>query len=87
MSNVILTHPPSFSPLQSPPKGVTIPYRPKPSGSPVIFAGGQVHTTRDATFLYMMIWGLFIASVVCNIGLYLGMHICAEFHMLRNHDA
>uniref|UniRef100_A0A8C5NFX1 Poly(rC)-binding protein 2-like n=1 Tax=Gouania willdenowi TaxID=441366 RepID=A0A8C5NFX1_GOUWI len=25
----------------SPPKGVTIPYRPKPSGSPVIFAGGQ----------------------------------------------
>uniref|UniRef100_A0A8C4F478 Poly(rC) binding protein 2 n=1 Tax=Dicentrarchus labrax TaxID=13489 RepID=A0A8C4F478_DICLA len=29
--------------LESPPKGVTIPYRPKPSGSPVIFAGGQVH--------------------------------------------
>ncbi|NXO92322.1 PCBP2 protein, partial [Certhia brachydactyla] len=28
--------------LESPPKGVTIPYRPKPSGSPVIFAGGQV---------------------------------------------
>ncbi|KAF1526287.1 Poly(rC)-binding protein 2, partial [Eudyptes sclateri] len=27
---------------QSPPKGVTIPYRPKPSSSPVIFAGGQV---------------------------------------------
>uniref|UniRef100_A0A668UEQ9 K Homology domain-containing protein n=1 Tax=Oreochromis aureus TaxID=47969 RepID=A0A668UEQ9_OREAU len=26
----------------SPPKGVTIPYRPKPSGSPVIFAGGQL---------------------------------------------
>uniref|UniRef100_A0A3Q4B726 K Homology domain-containing protein n=1 Tax=Mola mola TaxID=94237 RepID=A0A3Q4B726_MOLML len=25
--------------LESPPKGVTIPYRPKPSGSPVIFAG------------------------------------------------
>ncbi|KAG7244804.1 hypothetical protein INR49_029823, partial [Caranx melampygus] len=31
--------------LESPPKGVTIPYRPKPSGSPVIFAGGQVYTT------------------------------------------
>ncbi|XP_026162197.1 poly(rC)-binding protein 2 isoform X2 [Mastacembelus armatus] len=31
--------------LESPPKGVTIPYRPKPSGSPVIFAGGQVHTS------------------------------------------
>uniref|UniRef100_A0A8C5M5W7 Poly(rC) binding protein 2 n=1 Tax=Leptobrachium leishanense TaxID=445787 RepID=A0A8C5M5W7_9ANUR len=28
--------------LESPPKGVTIPYRPKPSSSPVIFAGGQV---------------------------------------------
>ncbi|XP_005652580.1 poly(rC)-binding protein 2 isoform X4 [Sus scrofa] len=27
--------------LESPPKGVTIPYRPKPSSSPVIFAGGQ----------------------------------------------
>uniref|UniRef100_A0A8C5B661 Poly(rC) binding protein 2 n=1 Tax=Gadus morhua TaxID=8049 RepID=A0A8C5B661_GADMO len=27
---------------QSPPKGVTIPYRPKPSGSPVIFSGGQL---------------------------------------------
>ncbi|XP_021106308.1 poly(rC)-binding protein 2 isoform X13 [Heterocephalus glaber] len=26
---------------ESPPKGVTIPYRPKPSSSPVIFAGGQ----------------------------------------------
>ncbi|XP_064408524.1 poly(rC)-binding protein 2 isoform X3 [Latimeria chalumnae] len=28
--------------LESPPKGVTIPYRPKPSSSPVIFAGGQL---------------------------------------------
>ncbi|PIO13334.1 hypothetical protein AB205_0196800 [Aquarana catesbeiana] len=28
--------------LESPPKGVTIPYRPKLSSSPVIFAGGQV---------------------------------------------
>lgn len=37
----VLTDPLSF--VQSPPKGVTIPYRPKPSGSPVIFAGGQVH--------------------------------------------
>ncbi|KAG8135201.1 hypothetical protein E2320_008236 [Naja naja] len=27
--------------LESPPKGVTIPYRPKPFSSPVIFAGGQ----------------------------------------------
>ncbi|XP_034022047.1 poly(rC)-binding protein 2-like [Thalassophryne amazonica] len=30
-----------WSCCESPPKGVTIPYRPKPSGSPVIFAGGQ----------------------------------------------
>ncbi|NXD05029.1 PCBP2 protein, partial [Certhia familiaris] len=32
--------------LESPPKGVTIPYRPKPSGSPVIFAGGQAYTIQ-----------------------------------------
>ncbi|XP_076860677.1 poly(rC)-binding protein 2 isoform X2 [Brachyhypopomus gauderio] len=30
----------------SPPKGVTIPYRPKPSGSPVIFAGGQAYAVQ-----------------------------------------
>ncbi|NXA57447.1 PCBP2 protein, partial [Nothocercus julius] len=34
--------------LESPPKGVTIPYRPKPSSSPVIFAGGQVRTARGS---------------------------------------
>lgn len=28
--------------LQSPPKGATIPYRPKPASAPIIFAGGQV---------------------------------------------
>lgn len=28
--------------LQSPPKGATIPYRPKPASTPVIFSGGQV---------------------------------------------
>uniref|UniRef100_A0A671P6M0 Poly(rC)-binding protein 2 n=1 Tax=Sinocyclocheilus anshuiensis TaxID=1608454 RepID=A0A671P6M0_9TELE len=32
--------------LSSPPKGVTIPYRPKPSGSPVIFAGGQAYAVQ-----------------------------------------
>ncbi|XP_036416043.1 poly(rC)-binding protein 2-like isoform X1 [Colossoma macropomum] len=32
--------------LESPPKGVTIPYRPKPSGSPVIFAGGQAYAIQ-----------------------------------------
>ncbi|CAL8402924.1 unnamed protein product [Arctogadus glacialis] len=31
---------------QSPPKGVTIPYRPKPSGSPVIFSGGQAYAVQ-----------------------------------------
>uniref|UniRef100_A0A3B4BTV2 K Homology domain-containing protein n=1 Tax=Pygocentrus nattereri TaxID=42514 RepID=A0A3B4BTV2_PYGNA len=30
----------------SPPKGVTIPYRPKPSGSPMIFAGGQAYAIQ-----------------------------------------
>ena len=29
---------------QSPPKGATIPYRPKPASAPIIFAGGQVRT-------------------------------------------
>lgn len=32
--------------LESPPKGVTIPYRPKLSGSPVIFAGGQAYAVQ-----------------------------------------
>ncbi|XP_021099404.1 poly(rC)-binding protein 2-like isoform X2 [Heterocephalus glaber] len=32
--------------LESPPKGVTIPYRPKPSSSPVTFAGGQAYTVQ-----------------------------------------
>uniref|UniRef100_A0A7N6F9D7 K Homology domain-containing protein n=1 Tax=Anabas testudineus TaxID=64144 RepID=A0A7N6F9D7_ANATE len=35
----------------SPPKGVTIPYRPKPSGSPVIFAGGQVKNKSICLFV------------------------------------
>uniref|UniRef100_A0A8C7IL85 Poly(rC) binding protein 2 n=1 Tax=Oncorhynchus kisutch TaxID=8019 RepID=A0A8C7IL85_ONCKI len=38
--------------VSSPPKGVTIPYRPKPSGSPVIFAGGQVCLIYFYTFIY-----------------------------------
>lgn len=32
--------------LQSPPKGATIPYRPKPAMPPVIFAGGQAYTVQ-----------------------------------------
>ncbi|KAG1662224.1 Poly(rC)-binding protein 3 [Nymphon striatum] len=32
--------------LESPPKGATIPYRPKPSMAPVIFAGGQAYTIQ-----------------------------------------
>ncbi|XP_036366451.1 poly(rC)-binding protein 3 isoform X2 [Octopus bimaculoides] len=32
--------------LQSPPKGATIPYRPKPVMPPVIFAGGQAYTIQ-----------------------------------------
>uniref|UniRef100_A0A2R9BYR7 K Homology domain-containing protein n=1 Tax=Pan paniscus TaxID=9597 RepID=A0A2R9BYR7_PANPA len=32
--------------LESPPKGVTIPYQLKPSSSPVIFAGGQAYTIQ-----------------------------------------
>ncbi|XP_051865998.1 poly(rC)-binding protein 3 isoform X4 [Pristis pectinata] len=32
--------------LESPPKGATIPYRPKPASAPVIFAGGQAYTIQ-----------------------------------------
>ncbi|XP_051865348.1 poly(rC)-binding protein 2-like isoform X2 [Pristis pectinata] len=31
---------------QSPPKGITVPYRPKPVSAPVIFAGGQAYTIQ-----------------------------------------
>ncbi|UYV62727.1 PCBP3 [Cordylochernes scorpioides] len=34
--------------LESPPKGPTIPYRPKPSMPPVIFAGGQAYTVQGS---------------------------------------
>uniref|UniRef100_A0AAV2JUP6 K Homology domain-containing protein n=1 Tax=Knipowitschia caucasica TaxID=637954 RepID=A0AAV2JUP6_KNICA len=32
--------------LESPPKGATIPYRPKPASAPVIFSGGQAYTIQ-----------------------------------------
>ncbi|XP_074603503.1 poly(rC)-binding protein 3-like isoform X1 [Brevipalpus obovatus] len=32
--------------MESPPKGATIPYRPKPAMPPVIFAGGQAYTLQ-----------------------------------------
>ncbi|KAM9801993.1 poly(rC)-binding protein 3 isoform 6-T6 [Syngnathus typhle] len=32
--------------LESPPKGATIPYRPKPASTPVIFSGGQMQTQK-----------------------------------------
>uniref|UniRef100_A0A7N8WVW9 Poly(rC) binding protein 3 n=1 Tax=Mastacembelus armatus TaxID=205130 RepID=A0A7N8WVW9_9TELE len=32
--------------LESPPKGATIPYRPKPASTPVIFSGGQVRADQ-----------------------------------------
>uniref|UniRef100_A0A8C4ZAT5 Poly(rC) binding protein 3 n=1 Tax=Gadus morhua TaxID=8049 RepID=A0A8C4ZAT5_GADMO len=34
--------------LESPPKGATIPYRPKPASTPVIFSGGQVRAQAPA---------------------------------------
>uniref|UniRef100_A0A8C7UJP5 Poly(rC) binding protein 2 n=1 Tax=Oncorhynchus mykiss TaxID=8022 RepID=A0A8C7UJP5_ONCMY len=40
--------------LESPPKGVTIPYRPKPSGSPVIFAGGQPIYLRVCLYIHLV---------------------------------
>lgn len=35
----------SSSSIQSPPKGATIPYRPKPASTPLIFSGGQVRSS------------------------------------------
>ncbi|CAL8266134.1 unnamed protein product [Lota lota] len=35
--------------LESPPKGATIPYRPKPASTPVIFSGGQVRAEAPAS--------------------------------------
>uniref|UniRef100_A0A8C6Z405 Poly(rC)-binding protein 3-like n=1 Tax=Nothoprocta perdicaria TaxID=30464 RepID=A0A8C6Z405_NOTPE len=35
--------------LESPPKGATIPYRPKPASAPIIFAGGQVRADTILT--------------------------------------
>ncbi|XP_069768024.1 poly(rC)-binding protein 3 isoform X7 [Narcine bancroftii] len=32
--------------LESPPKGATVPYRPKPASAPIIFAGGQAYTVQ-----------------------------------------
>ncbi|MEQ2225685.1 Poly(rC)-binding protein 3 [Ilyodon furcidens] len=32
--------------MTSPPKGATIPYRPKPASTPVIFSGGQAYTIQ-----------------------------------------
>uniref|UniRef100_H3BY32 Poly(rC) binding protein 3 n=1 Tax=Tetraodon nigroviridis TaxID=99883 RepID=H3BY32_TETNG len=32
--------------MHSPPKGATIPYRPKPASTPVIFSGGQAYTIQ-----------------------------------------
>ena len=42
-----LTFEPSLSFLQSPPKGATIPYRPKPAVPPVVYAGGQAFIIQN----------------------------------------
>ncbi|KAK2150787.1 hypothetical protein LSH36_389g02034 [Paralvinella palmiformis] len=39
-----------FLSLQSPPKGATIPYRPKPALPPVLFAGGQPYAMQPGQF-------------------------------------
>uniref|UniRef100_A0A3Q3B7P6 Poly(rC) binding protein 3 n=1 Tax=Kryptolebias marmoratus TaxID=37003 RepID=A0A3Q3B7P6_KRYMA len=45
--------------LESPPKGATIPYRPKPASTPVIFSGGQVSAEQDmAHYLYCNLFSL-----------------------------
>uniref|UniRef100_A0A3Q4HWJ5 Poly(rC) binding protein 3 n=1 Tax=Neolamprologus brichardi TaxID=32507 RepID=A0A3Q4HWJ5_NEOBR len=41
--------------LESPPKGATIPYRPKPTSTPVIFSGGQVSAELALAFLLSLL--------------------------------
>uniref|UniRef100_A0A9J7YLP4 Poly(rC) binding protein 2 n=1 Tax=Cyprinus carpio carpio TaxID=630221 RepID=A0A9J7YLP4_CYPCA len=54
--------------LESPPKGVTIPYRPKPSGSPVIFAGGQAYAVQGQHAIPQpdVRDGSCVFSILCN---------------------
>jgi hypothetical protein len=52
--------------LESPPKGVTIPYRPKPSSSPVIFAGGQVRKFLLVGYIEQIIFEMSFASSTPN---------------------
>uniref|UniRef100_A0A3Q3LIU6 Poly(rC) binding protein 3 n=1 Tax=Labrus bergylta TaxID=56723 RepID=A0A3Q3LIU6_9LABR len=40
--------------LESPPKGATIPYRPKPASTPVIFSGGQSVPTANLNLLVLL---------------------------------
>lgn len=74
----VLTDPLSF--VQSPPKGVTIPYRPKPSGSPVIFAGGQVHAILWRESVDARVWVFCVCVRYLTMGFvtYLENLICDE---------
>lgn len=56
--------------MESPPKGATIPYRPKPAMPPVIFAGGQAYTIQGqyaiphpdvSIFIYLYLYLYFIS--------------------------
>ncbi|KAJ8371961.1 hypothetical protein AAFF_G00298340 [Aldrovandia affinis] len=62
--------------LESPPKGVTIPYRPKPSGSPVIFAGGQGHQKQSG----------FVAFAVLNAVISLQAYAVQGQHAIPQPD-
>uniref|UniRef100_A0A665VTS7 Poly(rC) binding protein 2 n=1 Tax=Echeneis naucrates TaxID=173247 RepID=A0A665VTS7_ECHNA len=70
--------------LESPPKGVTIPYRPKPSGSPVIFAGGQAYAVQgqhaipqpDLTKLHQLAMQQSPFPIICNNPLVQQSHGC-----------
>lgn len=74
----VLTDPLSF--VQSPPKGVTIPYRPKPSGSPVIFAGGQVHAILWRESVDARVWVFCVCEryLTMDFVTYLENLICDE---------
>lgn len=75
--------------FQSPPKGATIPYRPKPASTPVIFSGGQVRaelalhhlcSSLPQTILRLLLLHqlpLVSASVLTQL------HLCAIISLLQ----
>uniref|UniRef100_A0A8C2F6L1 Poly(rC) binding protein 2 n=1 Tax=Cyprinus carpio TaxID=7962 RepID=A0A8C2F6L1_CYPCA len=76
--------------LESPPKGVTIPYRPKPSGSPVIFAGGQVSVSvpLQLSCVCVCVRMICVSSQMCVLQAYAvqGQHAIPQPDLTKLHQ-